>query len=72
MKAAAVVNIKVKKVYFTDFVSEYMVQRVVPQGKWSRENSITENAVSQVQPLSRRSPFRAIMLSNSNIAPADI
>jgi len=46
--AMLVVNKKVKIVHFILPVSFLMVKRVVPQGKWSKENNIKFKAVIKV------------------------
>ena len=51
------------------WVSFLMVMRVVEQGQCIREKSMVHTAVSQVQPFSTNSEWRAVRLSISSKLP---
>ena len=58
-------NKKPSSVHLMLPVSFFMERRVVEQGKWSREKSIVQMAVSQVHPLSINRVLRVERFSNS-------
>ena len=59
-------------VHFQLFVSFLMERQVVEQGQWTKENTITHNAVTHVQLFATNSSFSAIKSSISVNVPVAI
>lgn len=62
---------KLNVVHFILLVSLYIVNSVVPHGKWNSENNIVHNAVTQVQPLVVNMFFSCVKFSYSVSVPVD-